>query len=226
MREFGCAECSEEPCWCLVRPMRMTGRAVALVTSLLGVLLVSCGTDDPFDVIRSRQANASSLVGQTLPEMLQDPSPDGLTVVEGTIVEVANGVGMTWTFDDDGEERRQLLAFDDDSAMTRSVHVTMTVDRVLAGHLPPGDARFGLVISDEGQAAALRGGLVGNQYVAVLTRSPVFDYEPALYGVLVDGGLLCRWNEDRTLDCPALDDSLKSALDIAAVSDSALTAHR
>ena len=53
--------------------------------------------------------------------------------------------------------------------------------------------RFGLVVDDVADARALRDGLVGQTVVAFLTASPVFDYEAELYGVVIDGGLLCRF---------------------------------
>ena len=42
--------------------------------------------------------------------------------------------------------------------------------------------------------------------IAFLTMGPVFDYEAGLYGILIDGGLLCRRGDQAPLECPALDD--------------------
>ena len=125
---------------------------------------------------------------------------------------------MSWTLDEQGEEQRQIFAFDDDSAMVRSVHVTMTVQNVIAGAAPDtSDVRFGLIINNEEGAEAVRNDFVGNSYVAFLNESPLFDYETSMYGVEFDGGLLCHRGDDQGLDCPALDDSLVGALAIKSV---------
>lgn len=150
--------------------------------------------------------------------MLADPAIYNVTIIEGAIVQIDDGVGMSWRLDEHGEEQRQILAFDDDEAMVRSVHVSMTVHNVIAGTAPDtSDVRFGLVINDEDDAEVLRDGFVAQSYIAFLNESALFDYESSMYGVEFDGGLLCRRGDDQVLDCPALDDSLIEALCIESV---------
>ena len=189
---------------------------------LASALLISCGSQpgDGFDVIADRQSSASYVIDATVPEMLADPTSYNLTIVEGSIARIDDGVGMTWTLDESGEnEQRRLFAFAAGDAMARSVHVTIDVERVVAGDGPEASpVRFGLVVDDVDEAGALRDGLVGQRVIAFLTMGPVFDYEAGLYGVLIDGGLLCRRGDQTPLECPALDDSLRQSLAIGSVS--------
>ena len=74
------------------------------------------------------------------------------------------------------------------------------------------------MVDDVAEAGALRDGLVGQSVIAFLTMGPVFDYEAGLYGILIDGGLLCRRGDQAPLECPALDDSLRQSLAIGSVS--------
>lgn len=197
--------------------------------ALGGLLFAACGsgTGDGFAVITDRQATASYAITATVPEMLAKPSSYDLTIVEGSITRVDDGAGMTWTFDENGEnEQREILSFKDEAAMARSVHVTMTVDSFIAGAPPEEpDVRFGLVIYRVGDAEVLRDGLVGETFIAFLTNTAVFDYEANLYGVLFDGGLLCRRGDDQPLECPALEDGLAERLDISSVSVEKLLPH-
>ena len=212
---------------CYERRILMKRFAYVVVTVVGAAIVSACAapSQDAFGIIGDRQANNSYEITGTLPELLANADELGITVVEGTVDTVEPGAGMTWTLDDNGEnEQRQILPFDDDAAMVRSVHVTMSAERVLVGSSDGATVRFGLAISDDSDAAKLRDGLSGNEYVAVLTASPVFDYEPGLHGVLFDGGLLCIWDDERNLDCPALDEGMRSALAVAEVSEADLTA--
>ena len=189
--------------------------------ALACALFIGCGSrsGDGFDVIADRQSGASYVIDATVPEMLADPTPYDLTIVEGSIARIDDGVGMVWTLDENGEnEQRQFVTFTAVDAMARSVHVTIDVGRVVAGDGPEASpVRFGLVVDDVADARALRDGLVGQTVIAFLTASPVFDYEAELYGVVMDGGLLCRRGDEAALECPALDEGLRQALAVGSV---------
>jgi hypothetical protein len=194
------------------------GLAAALAAA---AALSSCAStsEDALAVIREQQAATDRDITHTLPEMLASAADFGLTAVEGTVTTVERGVGMSWMLDDNGEnEQREILPFEDEAAMVRSVHVTMRTDRVLAGQAGA-EIRFGLVISDTGEFTTMRDGLTDGDFVAILIASPVFDYEPELLGVMIDGGLLCEWNDARRLACPALEAGLAAALAVSDVSE-------
>jgi hypothetical protein len=161
------------------------------------------------------------VVGPSILELLTEPNSD-LLVIQGTVTAVDRGIGMSWTFDDDAEQRH-LTDFNDPQAVVRSVHVTMTIDRLLAGSDDATDVRFGLIIDEPEQHDTLADGLTGEPFVAFLTRSELWDYENDLYGVMVDGTLLCR-PEDEGLDCPALDEGLAAALELDAAAETLLDA--
>lgn len=80
------------------------------------------------------------------------------------------------------------------------------------------DVRFGLVIDDLEQFDTLRDGLQHDELVAFLTPSELWNYENDLYGIMVDGALLCRV-EGEDLNCPALEDGLASALELDQAAD-------
>jgi len=162
------------------------------------------------------------VVGPSLVDLLSEPNTD-LLVAEGTVTAVDQGIGVSWTVEDDVEQQH-LADFDDQQAMVRTVHVTMSIDRLLAGtEHGSADVRFGLVIDDLEQFDTLHDGLTGEQLVAFLTPSELWNYESDLYGIMVDGALLCRVDGE-DLDCPALEDGLASALELDAATDILLTA--
>lgn len=148
---------------------------------------------------------------------------------EGTITSVEDGVGMMWTLDEEGEnEQRTILPFGDVSSIVGSAHLAVEVDRVLAA---PDDSavadatvQFGITVDDADDVDALRSGLVDQDVVVFLRRTPVFDYEDGLFGVMLDGGLLCRRGETQPLDCPALEPGFADALELKAVTDEMLAA--
>lgn len=185
-------------------------------------LVAACASTssvDEFDVIRSRQANADYELAETVPELLAEPSSH-LTVLEGTIDEVEPGVGMHWTVDElHDDEQRHVLDFYDDAALVRSVHVSLAVGGVIVGTWDEEFARFGLVVDSEEDAELLADGLTGKSVVVFLDESAVWGYEPDLYGVAYDGGLLCQRGTEQPLECPGLVDGLARGLDIESVTD-------
>ena len=198
----------------------------------LGVLLAACGstTGDAFDVIGEGQSNGSYELGPSKFVDYLDGSGEGQPlVVEGTITSVEDGVGMMWTLDEQGEnERRTILPFGDDSSMVESAHLVVDVDRFLAepedNPVTAGQVRFGITVDNADDVAALRSGLVDQSVVLFLRRDAVFDYEEDLFGVVLDGALLCRRGESQPLECPALDSGLATALELESVTDEMLAA--
>lgn len=187
-------------------------------------------TDDAFDVIGQRQSNGSYELGPSTFVDYLDGSGEGQPlVVEGTITSVEDGVGMMWTLDDQGEnEQRTILPFGDNSSMVESAHLVVDIDSVLAAPednaITDGQVRFGITVDDAGDVAALRSGLVDQSVVLFLRRNAVFDYEEDLFGVVLDGAMLCRRDESQPLECPALESGLASALELESVTDEMLTA--
>lgn len=196
---------------------------------LVGFVLSACGgaSDGAFDVIRSRQDAANYEFDFTIPDLLDGTDDGDPMVLEGTISAVDEGVGMTWTFENEsGPETQVILPFGNDDAMVNSAHVTLEVEHVIIGGTDEtnvgGHVRFGLAVDDEGDVKALGEGLPGQNVIVFLRRSPVFDYDEALYGVVVDGGLLCRRGESHPMECPGLQSGLAERLDVEAVTDQML----
>lgn len=189
----------------------------------------SCGgTDAAFGAIRDRQSTADRILGdETIAELLGGSLADQSVVVEGTVVDAADGVGMTWTFAEDGAERRHILDFDDDEAWVRTVHLTLAIDQVIATGLradvAEGDElRFGLVAGTEDEAAAIREGFDGESFVVFLDRTELWDYASGMCAVHLDGALLCRRGDSAALTCPGMPDDLAAVLKLDEVTEQML----
>lgn len=132
---------------------------------LIGFVLAACGgaSDGAFDVIRSRQDAAEYQFDFTIADLLNGIDDGDPVVVEGTISGVDEGVGMTWTFENENEsgpETQVILPFGDDGAIVNSAHVTLEVEQVIIGgadETHDGDeVRFGIAVDDAGDVTALR----------------------------------------------------------------------
>ena len=128
--------------------------------------------------------------------------------VAGPVVRVEEGVGLNWTVDEEtNTEYRHVLPFNDPSATVNTVHVTVKADRVITDGLVPApheEVTFGLSFPGRFKLESLREELLAEPALAVLLYEPSpFDYEPGLWGVLEDGGLVGTVDADGLVTFPA-----------------------
>ena len=131
-------------------------------------------------------------------------SPSELFIT-GRITTVEAGKSFRW--ETDGREVRIELPFNDPAAMASTLHMTIEVNQFMAqpGSDPnPTTVEVGVALGAQIDVAKAREELIGlGQIVAILHRSPVFDYEPDRMGVALDGGLLGVVLEDCRFYFPA-----------------------
>lgn len=204
---------------------------------LFGLVGAGCGSSaaeaaerGAFELIRERQENLDRGLDETnLPDLFVGSLPDGPLIVEGTVVEVADGVGMYWTFDEEETEERHIVGFGDDDAEVNSVHLAIRVDQVISSGVDTNVVRGdrvvgGLTVNTADEAAVFRSDLEGETFVMVLQHSAVFDYEAGLYGFGLDGSLICRRGETTALVCPGVPSSVAEVIDLAGVTAEMLAA--
>lgn len=143
--------------------------------------------------------------------------PDGTTepltelVVVGRITDVAQGRGFYVEGDDapGGIE----TSFEDPRALWRTVHAQVAVESVL----PPGPELQSVVVglafgSGTPFEVPAEGLPALGDVVLFLQKSPVFAYDPQIYGIVQDGALLADVGAGGELSLPALDDSEEAEL--------------
>ena len=152
------------------------------------------GAPPPFDSL-------DDLLANTLYERPGErPRPLTEAVVVGRVVRVEPGRGFTVEGDD--AERGTETDFSDASARWRTVHAVVEVESVLSGDGSLDTVVVGLVMDD--LELAQEGLPALGRVVLFLDRSPVVDYDPALYGVAHDGRLIGEVDEEGQLSFPAL----------------------
>ena len=128
-------------------------------------------------------------------------------VLIGSVVDVTPGASFVW--DEVGTTRTEL-PFNDEQAMSSTIHVEMKIDQQIA--VSPGvvlgpTVSFGLALGPfvdvEAAVAELKG--LGTILVFLHEHSPVFDYDKSLLSVLEDGAFLGLVAEDGTVTFPAMD---------------------
>jgi len=132
------------------------------------------------DVLPNTQFKAPGEPAETYSEL----------VVRGRIADVAPGFAFVVDSDDDPSGTR--ADFDTKGAAWKTVHITVAVTESLAGGKVPGDqVTVGYSIDADTDFELVKQGLVSlDEVVLPLYKSPAFSYDPALYGIVADGGLL------------------------------------
>lgn len=175
----------------------------------------SAGPGDAIADIRSRSENSSverpwdSVSGLVdfITEQHEAGTEYGI-VVSGTISSVEKGAGFAWEITADGERRIQL-PYGDEEAMINTVHLTIVVDELLA---PPREKRetaftVGLAFDPEIPFEAVVADMTGlGEVVVFMEGSPVFDYQPGLFGIIGDGQMIGDVKSDGRVVFPMLGD--------------------
>ena len=205
--------------------------AIALACVLLSSCTAGPGT---LDALRERgSGGGSTRPYDSLDDLLSNveyqwsvgrPEPLTVAVVVGRFESAGPGgaFGVAGGDAPDG----QPADFDAADATWKTVEATFVVDEVISGAVNSAERvqvglAFGPDIDPSGVADDLR--RLGRS-VLFLNRSPVFSYNPQLYGTVADGALLATVADDGTLALPALDPEEAASLLRATPTLTALTA--
>ena len=127
------------------------------------------------------------------------------SVVLGRFESADAGLGFIASVHSDTEVVSEV-AFDDPAAQWRTIHARFTQTEVLAGADLADDGSLTLGFAVGTQTDATRFGeslhALGDVLVFVTDDSPVFDYEPGLPSVAVDGALVATIDESGDLALP------------------------
>lgn len=190
-------------------PLLLTGVLIVAVT--VAVLVLRSG-GSVFDALDSGGEGVSMTIPDgvdSFASLIQDPHGADAVVV-GTVVEVDIGKGFRWELDSEGEEVRIEEPFNGPDAWVSTVHVTLAVQEVIyAASGQPGldslsTVTFGLSFNSPVEDEAFVEELTDlGELVVFLHESPVYDYQPGLWGVMMDGRLLGVVDEEGSISFPA-----------------------
>lgn len=211
--------------------MRSVGwGALAIVAVLLGACTTGSGT---LDALRERGAGGGSTRPyDSLDDLLGNveyqwsagqPQPLTVAVVIGRFESAGPGVAFTVAGADAPGGRSE--DFDAPGATWKTVEASFVVDQVISGALDRADrVQVGLAFGPDIDPATVEDDLRRlGRTVLFLDRSPVFAYNPQLYGTVADGTLLATVADDGTLALPALDADQAASLLRATPTLTALT---
>lgn len=168
---------------------------------------------DVIGEMRRRQEGAASvrpfdslteLLDNTLFQM-GDASPKPLTeaVIVGQVIDVQPGRAFTDETDDapDGTE----TDFGDPDAIWRSIHVSINVETVVSGAVDE-PVLVGFAFDPRLSVEDIRAQFEEfGSVLLFLNRSPVFDYDPHVYGTVLDGALLGLVDARGQIQLPVLE---------------------
>ncbi|MGH9194923.1 MAG: hypothetical protein ACRD1T_04195 [Acidimicrobiia bacterium] len=130
----------------------------------------------------------------------------------GTIANVTKGAG--WFADEDNNGGSQQIPFDDPRAVWKTVHLTFSVERQWGVAKAPSDVRVGLAMGGKADFARVASDLksLGRVVLFLYKDSPVFAYEPYLFAIQEDGGMIATVDSEGRLALPFLDSARAARL--------------
>lgn len=155
------------------------------------------------DGIRSYSSLSDLVASRQFVREGQAARPLTEAVVVGRVVEVRKGVGFLVEGADAQDGDRRL--FDARDAVWRTVHLVVRPTTVVSGSVPAGDVTVGLAFGDEPSFDAIRDDVMSwGDSLFFLVRSPVFGYDPSVYGTVGDGELVGRVDDAGRITLPVL----------------------
>jgi hypothetical protein len=202
-----------------------------LVVAVLTLSLAACGGEaqpgNPQDVavdvlaeMRGRhQGGGGSRGFENLTELLDnvdfqmgDAPARPLTeaVVVGRVTDIDEG--RAFTDEVPGSPDGIETGFDDPDAIWRSIHASIEVEIVVSGAVG-GPVVVGFAFDPRVPIEDIREEFVGFGTVLLfLNKSPVFDYDPDVYGTVFDGALLGTIDDEGLIRLPVADDHEETLL--------------
>lgn len=170
----------------------------ASVVSHLRARYEASGGSRPFDSLDDLLDN----VRFSMPNRATRPLTDA--VVVGRVSEVSRGVG----FYGDGDDKVLGVRsdFDDPRVEWRTVHLTVTVERTLSGSNDD-PVTVGVAFGDSISFERIEDDLLesGRLLLFLQKDQPLFEYDPDIYGTILDGALLGLVDPDGSISLPVLE---------------------
>lgn len=190
-------------------------RARQAVFIFVGLMLSGCSLGSPSatDALRARAEGSSGcrpydslddLLGNTR-FRVGEAAPMALTTAVATGRFQSVRPGKAFTVPGGDGSSGQGLAFDTEGAVWKTVEARFTVDHVVSGDLAVGETiTVGLAFDPDVDSSGVEEDLRGlGRAVVFLEKSPVFAYDPSVYGTAESGSLLAVVAEDGKLSLPA-----------------------
>lgn len=128
------------------------------------------------------------------------------TVVVGSVSDVEPGLGF-YVEGDDGPTGIETT-YDDPRSLWKTVHVTLAVEKVVSGKVQDDSVvvgfAFGASMPFERIESDFRS--YGKLLLFAKRGLPVFDYDPSVYGTVMDGELMGFVGDDGRIELPVLRD--------------------
>lgn len=176
----------------------------------------SSGGSRPFDSLTDLLGNVSYRAPG------RPPAPFTDAVVVATVTAVDPGLGF---YAGGEEETTRMTGYGDPGAEWRTVHATLEVTRLVSGNAP---ARVvaGFAVGTDLSAERIERDLrsYGRVLLLLQREHPVFDYDPSIYGTVLDGALLGVVDEEGRIELPVLSEQEETELLRSAATVEALRA--
>ena len=199
--------------------LRRRSTLIATVLSFICTvaILAGCAPSEPevgaVEALRARHESASRIaVYRDLTELLgntkfqvgsQAPAALTVAVVRGRVTDVTGG--RAFTVEGNDAPSGTLTDFDDSRALWRTFHATFDVAEVISG-TANAPVTVGLAVGPKVTVDTVRRDLVAMKEVVVfLERSPVFEYDNTILGVVSDGALIAQVDAEGNLTLPVMD---------------------
>ena len=201
----------------------MTGRSsrrIAAACLLIGLAAAACASSDEeargyaVDHLRSRAEAATRFspyidIADVLPNVRYEVPGEparrpSVAAVVGRITSVDPGYGFAVPGGDGNGIR---IRFDDSKAVWKTVHLSVEIERHIAGTPVADNVKVGLAIGGSVDADEFSDGLrlLGRAVFILNSGSPVFAYDSSLYSIPEDGALLVLVDDEGRLTVPSVD---------------------
>ena len=199
---------------------RLSAERSTLIATVLSfictvAILAGCDPSEPevgaVEALRARHESASriaayldltELIGNTKFQVgSQAPAALTVAVVRGRVTDVTEG--RAFTVEGNDAPSGTLTDFDDSRALWRTFHATFDVAEVISG-TANAPVTVGLAVGPKVTVDTVRRDLVAMKEVVVfLERSPVFEYDNTILGVVSDGASSPKSTQRATSPSPS-----------------------
>jgi hypothetical protein len=145
--------------------------------------------------------------------------------IVGTVTAVDPGVGVWWDPAPDGDGAPYLLDVRDSDAQATTSHLVVKVDRLVFGAGPgEGDIVNAGVVVEDAMPTDVRGLFEGTRLFMVLEPAGegLWEYDPDVRGIALDGTFIARTGSDGQLDFFAFSEEIVAGLGLEGLTASGI----